>query len=415
MGEVYEATDLLLDRRVAIKVLSPSAGSSAARQVKRLVEEARAVARLEHPNIVTVYQVGEQQGSCFIAMQLVPGVSAGARVRAEGPLPVAEAARIIDEAARGLAAAHDLGLVHRDIKPDNILLGENGAVKVADFGLARQYGFAPEADAHEPVAGTPHYMSPEQAQGLPIDARSDIYSLGVTWYDLLAGRPPFDDSGVTEVIARHVSDPPPPVASFRPDIPEGHAALLEWMMAKAPGQRPQSAREVVDALRSLAPRAGAAARQPPRERNGWRESLRHYATIAGAVTAGIVGVLLGNQFWSASATDDVIAPLGPAAPATARDAAPPAASAPARRPEPPREEKPFTPPGTEPPPPSRSPPLPIKAPPQLAPEVEDAPPPGPRLGPPSFPPDDPGGFGPPPGPGGPPPPPPPPRGGRGRP
>jgi serine/threonine protein kinase len=412
MGEVYEATDLLLDRRVAIKVLSSSAGSSAARQVKRLVEEARAVARLEHPNVVTVYQVGEQQGSCFIAMQLVPGVSAGARVRVEGPLPVAEAARIIGEAARGLAAAHDLGLVHRDIKPDNVLLGENGAVKVADFGLARHCGLAPEADAHEPIAGTPHYMSPEQAQGLPIDARSDIYSLGVTWFDLLAGRPPFDDSGITNVLARLASDTPPPVASFRPDIPEGHAALLEWMMAKDPAQRPSSAHVVVEALERMAPRVAAATRRPAGETNRGRGSSRRHAAIVAVAIAGIAGVLLGNQFWSASATDDEVAPAGPAAHATARGAAPP--PAPARRPAPP-DERPSTPPESEPTPPRRWPPLPIKPPPQLAPEVEDAPPPGPRLGPPPFPPDDAGGFGPPPGPGGPPPPPPPPRGGRGRP
>src|SRR5581483_1193104 len=138
MGTVYEAHDRLLDRRVAIKLLAPCVAARGEDEVNRLLKEARAIARLDHPNVVAVYQVGRHEGTYFIAMQLVRGQSASARLGSAGPLPHDEAARVILEAARGLAAAHELGLVHRDVKPDNILLGEDRSVKVADFGLARE-------------------------------------------------------------------------------------------------------------------------------------------------------------------------------------------------------------------------------------------------------------------------------------
>jgi serine/threonine-protein kinase len=419
MGEVYEANDRLLDRRVALKVLSRGTGGSGDRQVRHLVEEARAAARLEHPNVVTVYQVGEHKGSHFIAMQLVPGVSAGARVREEGPLAPDEAARIILGAARGLAAAHDLGMVHRDIKPDNILLGDKGAVKVADFGLARLHGDTPRGAAPEPIAGTPNFMSPEQARGLPLDYRSDLYSLGATWFYLLAGRPPFDGPGITEILQLQVSAPTPPLAAVRNDVPADHVALLERMMAKDPERRPQGAREVIDALRRLLPESDTEELAAGEKRTK-RRSAVPAAAVAALVIAGIAGTLLGNQLWSFSAgSSDAPGDHEPAAhtPATGsepRPAQPP--PEPVRRSEPQTSEAPSTPPQGAPRSPSSVPPVPVKVPPAF-PAPDDPPPSAPSR--PFIPVEPPGslpGSGPPPGiepP--PPPPPPPPRGGRGRP
>jgi serine/threonine protein kinase len=413
MGEVYEANDRLLDRRVAIKVLSAGPGGADERQVRHLVEEARAAARLEHPNVVTVFQVGEHAGCHFIAMQLVPGVSAGTRVHQHGPLVPAEAVRIVLAAARGLAAAHELGMVHRDIKPDNILLGEKGAVKVADFGLARQHGSAPKDNAPEPIAGTPHFMSPEQARGRPLDHRSDIYSLGATWFYLLAGRPPFDGAGVTETLRKQVSVPPPPLAAIRNDVPPDHAALLERMMAKAPEQRPQSAAEVIDALRRLLPESDTEELPPEERGTSRRRSAARGVAVAALVIAGIGGTLLGNQLWTFSASD--AADPEPEAHTPAAGPAPRPAEA---APEPDRRPDPQAPPPKAPRSPSL-PPAPVKAPPTFDPP-DDPSPPGPGPGRPFAPPEPPGGSpgaGPPPPGAGqpPPPPPPPPRGGRGRP
>jgi serine/threonine-protein kinase len=417
MGEVYEATDRLLDRRVAIKVLSGGAAGAADRQVQHLVEEARAAARLEHPNVVTVYQVGEHRGSHFIAMQLVPGVSAGARVRQHGPLAPDEAARIILGAARGLAAAHDLGMVHRDIKPDNILLGDKGAVKVADFGLARLHGATPRGGAPEPIAGTPNFMSPEQAQGLPLDHRSDIYSLGATWFYLLAGRPPFDGPGVTEILRAQISAPPPPLASVRKDVPSDHAALIESMMAKAASQRPRGTRDVIDTLRRLLPESDTE-ELPAGAGKSRRRSAGPKAAVAALVIAGIAGTLAGNQLWSFSTANGESAgdpEPQPTAPAVGHDPRPSVpVPEPVRRPELQPAEGPPT---RSPRPPASLPPAPVKSPPSLAP-TDDHPPTGPEPSRPFLPPEPPGGgpgAGPPPPGLGEPPPPPPPRGGRGRP
>jgi serine/threonine-protein kinase len=291
MGTVYEAVDLLLARRVAIKLLSPSVAARGEEQVGRLLEEARAVARLEHPNIVAVYQVGRRDGTYFIAMQLVRGQSASQRLRDDGPLPAGEAARVALEAARGLGAAHARGLVHRDVKPDNILLGEDGSVKVADFGLAREpRRAATGVTASDVVVGTPHFMSPEQAQGFAVDARSDLYSLGATWYCLLAGRPPFAGASAFEVMFQHVHEEPPDLARLRRDVPAAHLRLIGRALAKKPADRFQSAADLISELEHV-----FTEEQEARAR-GWRRARRGM-TVAALVLAGLGGAWAARHFW----------------------------------------------------------------------------------------------------------------------
>lgn len=291
MGTVYEAIDHLLDRRVAIKLLSASLASRGPGHVECVLREARAVARLEHPNVVAVYQVGRQDDTYFIAMQLVRGQSASDLVRARGPLPVREAARVILGAARGLGAAHALGLVHRDVKPHNILLGDGGAVKVADFGLARQERRdGPGPTAPDVVAGTPHYMSPEQAQGFPVDARADLYALGATWYCLLTGNPPFAGASAFEVMLQQVYEAPPDLALLRPEVPAAHVRLIDRALAKKPADRFQSAAELIGELERLAA-AEAAVRA-----GGWRRAGRR-AAVAAVVLAGVGGAWAAQHFW----------------------------------------------------------------------------------------------------------------------
>ena len=189
MGTVYLAIDTRLKRNVALKVLPKEMAADEA-AVKRFLREARVAARLNHPNVVAVYDVDRQRGFCFLVMELVDGRTASELLR-EGPLSWTEATRLVADACRGLVAAHEAGLVHRDIKPSNIMRTNDGLVKLADFGLAKVMD--DPGPAKNPltqsgtILGTPHYMSPEQCRGEPVDARSDLYSLGATYYTLLAG------------------------------------------------------------------------------------------------------------------------------------------------------------------------------------------------------------------------------------
>jgi hypothetical protein len=322
MGTVYEAHDRLLDRRVAIKLLSPRLAGRDDKEVERLLREARAVARLDHPNVVAVYQVGRHDGTYYIAMQLVRGRSASALVENTGPLAPAEAAGVVLEAARGLAAAHELGLVHRDVKPDNILVGDDGAVKVVDFGLAREQRPAVSgASCPDGVVGTPHFMSPEQAQGFPVDARGDLYSLGATWYCLLAGRPPFAGESAFEIMLQHISADPPDLARLRPDVPAVHLRLIRRALAKKPADRFQSAADLVAELERL-----AAEEEALLARRGRR--LKRGIGAAVLLFTGLVGAGVARHFWMqpAAAADStiIVQAAGERAPDTA--AVPPEAT-----------------------------------------------------------------------------------------
>ena len=244
MGVVYLAREVHLDRLVAIKLLPPDKASRPALR-ERFLREARLAAKLSHPNIIPIYAVDDASGFVFYVMAYVDGETLAQRVRTRGPLPASEGARVLREVAWALGHAHGQGLVHRDVKPDNILLeGASGRALVADFGIAAATGDA----AGDGVAGTPEFMSPEQALGRDVDARSDIYGLGATAFYALAGRLPFEGTSATEVLAKQVTEPPPPLASLGLPVPRKLALLVDRCLAKEPDHRPSSAEALAEQL-----------------------------------------------------------------------------------------------------------------------------------------------------------------------
>jgi len=244
MGVVYLAREVHLDRLVAIKLLPPDRASIPALR-ERFLREARSAAKLSHPNIIPIHAVDEASGFVFFVMAFVEGITLAERVRTRGPLPSAEASRVLREVAWALAHAHARGLVHRDVKPDNILIeAATGRVLVADFGIAATAGVADT----EGISGTPEFMSPEQALGRPMDARSDVYSLGATAFYTLTGRFPFDGASSTEILAKHVTALLPALAANGLPIPRKLAALVHQCLAKNPDERPASADAVADQL-----------------------------------------------------------------------------------------------------------------------------------------------------------------------
>jgi urea transport system substrate-binding protein len=248
MGVVFEAEDSLLKRRVAIKFLRPSMARSH-QTLERFMREAQAASQIDHPNAVATYDVGEHDGLRFVVLELLEPRSARSFLAFEGPMFWTEATRVVADACRALGAAHATGLVHRDIKPDNILRSRKGVVKLTDFGLAKHT----EADlslTHSGVLlGTPQYMSPEQCQSDRLDARSDIYSMGATYYALLCGKRPFaDKERTTDLLVAHCFGPVPDPGDVVLDLPESVRAIVRRAMAKKPEERFQSADEMIAAL-----------------------------------------------------------------------------------------------------------------------------------------------------------------------
>jgi serine/threonine protein kinase len=252
MGVVFQAEDPHLRRPVALKVMRPHLAASAEFH-RRFLREARLAAAIEHEHIVTVYQVGEDRGVPFLAMQLLRGKTLEDRLeRAGGRLPLPEVLRVGREIAEGLAAAHARGLVHRDIKPANVWLEERrGRVRIVDFGLAR--GSEPDAQWTQAgaVIGTPAYMAPEQASGAVADARCDLFSLGAVLYRAATGQAPFGDRDTMSILHALATRTPVPPHRVVPSLPRMFSGLVMRLLAKDPGDRPQSAREVVEAIEAL--------------------------------------------------------------------------------------------------------------------------------------------------------------------
>ncbi|MGE3804427.1 MAG: serine/threonine-protein kinase [Gemmataceae bacterium] len=259
MGLVLLGEDTRLQRRVALKVMKPEMVSNEVAQ-KRFLEEVRAVASIKNDHIVTIYHVGKEGDVPFFAMELLAGESLDRRLRREGTLALADALRIARETAEGLAAAHQAGIIHRDIKPSNLWLeGPAGRVKVLDFGLARPDQRAEKLTASGHIMGTPDYMSPEQAAGKSVDARSDLFSLGAVLYEMCVGQTPFDRPSVTAVLTALALENPPPISDFEPSFPEPLVKLVQRLLSKQAGHRPGSAAEVCTELRAIEAALGDAA------------------------------------------------------------------------------------------------------------------------------------------------------------
>ncbi|QEG31133.1 Serine/threonine-protein kinase PrkC [Gemmata obscuriglobus] len=247
MGQVYLARQTSLKREVALKLLKNELNANPT-ALARFQAEAQAVAKLNHPNIVHIHQIGEADGLRYMVLEFVEGRNLRDYMARKGPPDLPVTLSIMRQVALALQKAHDQGIVHRDIKPENILVTRKVEVKVTDFGLSRFFT-GEEQPTHLTQSGvtlgTPLYMSPEQVQGHPVDHRSDIYSFGVTCFHLLAGEPPFRGASAFEVALKHVQDPAPQLADLRPDLPADLCGMVHKMMAKKPADRYQSARDVV--------------------------------------------------------------------------------------------------------------------------------------------------------------------------
>ena len=249
MGEVYQAYDSRLDRRVAIKLIRPEQTENETAR-ERFRREARAAAGLSHPSIVQIHDIVKSGESDAIVMELVDGERLSQRI-ARGALPVGEAVRIGREIAEGLACAHARGLIHRDLKPDNVMVTPEGRAKILDFGLAKRLEGEASLTADQRVIGTFRAMSPEQAQSLPLDARSDLFSLGLLLYEMLSGRSPFEGSSTLETLTRICTHRQTPLREIAIGIPEGLSDLVDRLLEKDSARRPQSAHEVASALETF--------------------------------------------------------------------------------------------------------------------------------------------------------------------
>jgi serine/threonine-protein kinase len=277
MGVVFLARDVALDRSVAIKLLPPALAAVPGLR-DRFLREARTAAKLSHPNIVPIHLVEEQDDLVYFVMAYVNGESLGERIRRRGALPPSQVARIVQEVAWALGYSHNHGVVHRDIKPDNILM-EQGSERamVTDFGIARVVE-ADTATAKGELLGTVHYMSPEQATGEPVDGRSDLYSLGVTAFHALTGKLPFESENLPAIIHQHVTKPAPRVASVARRVPVRLAEAVDRCLEKDPGMRFRDAVELANAVDVDA----TARKQVPPEVRSLLRHLRETGVVVGA-------------------------------------------------------------------------------------------------------------------------------------
>ena len=259
MGIVYKAKDPMLERTVAIKTINMGMDRDGAEMYeKRFYQEARAAGGLNHPNIVTVYDIGKTETECYMAMEYIEGAELRTLLLPGKPLPVAQALSIAAQVAEGLAYAHERGVVHRDIKPANIMVPESGAVKITDFGIARMRSSNVQTQTGM-MMGSPKYMSPEQVIGKRADHRTDIFSLGVILYEMLTGATPFAGESVNAVMYQIVNFVPPAPSAINPSAPPALDAIVAGMLAKSLEERFQSAAEVARGLRECERQAQGAA------------------------------------------------------------------------------------------------------------------------------------------------------------
>ena len=263
MGVVYKCNDPRLHRFVAIKALKDKFASQPQYHA-RLLQEAQAIAAISHPNLVQIHAIEQGEGGLpYLVMEFVEGCSAEALIEREGALDPRRALFVVRETAKGLQAAFQKGIIHRDVKPSNILLKSDGQVKVVDFGLAKAIEGAKSITEEGIVLGTPQYISPEQGRGRKTDQRSDIYSLGATFFHLLTGRPPFDKTEQVAVIVAHIHEELPPIHTIRAGVPASFSPVLARMMAKDPESRYQSYGELLQDLYRLEEESRTGVATPP--------------------------------------------------------------------------------------------------------------------------------------------------------
>lgn len=341
MGTVWVAEDPLLARTVAVKVLDPALATDDAVRL-RFRREAVAAAAVSHPNIVATYDTGDDDGTAYIVMELVEGRTLREVIDQLGPLPVPLACDVAGQIADALAAAHARGVVHRDVKPGNVLVQADGRVKVTDFGIAKAADDA-ELTRAGMVIGTARYLAPEQVDGTDVDDRADVYALGLVLYEMLAGRPPFAaDSDVATALAR-LTGGPPPLVEVRPGVPDALAEIVSRALARNPDDRFPSAGAMRDALRSFLDGAHRRGGEPTRPVAVARTSAVPVATVPPGlpVRSGGVGIAGRIVIWAIAfalgalsgfaavraAQRDAPAPepvraaarVGPLTPATVRD------------------------------------------------------------------------------------------------
>lgn len=291
MATVYRGTDTRLDRVLALKVMHPALAADA-EFTSRFIREAKAVARLAHPNVVNVYDQGADGSCVFLAMEYVPGCTLRDVLRDRGALSIRAALDILEPVLAALGAAHRAGLVHRDVKPENVLITEGGLVKVADFGLVRTVAADTAATGATPIGtviGSVSYLSPEQIQQRPADPRSDVYACGIVLYEMLTGRKPHSGDSPTQVIYRHLNEDVPPPSLAVPGLPRELDAIVTTSTARDPGRRPFDAVELLAALqrlrRSLSP-AQLDAEPPASSRTTPQYSTSEPTTMLPTVPAG---------------------------------------------------------------------------------------------------------------------------------
>jgi serine/threonine-protein kinase len=297
MAVVYLAEDSELGRRVAVKVLADQFSADGEFRT-RFVREARLAARLSHPNVVHVYDAGEENGRPFIVMELVPGETVADLLARRGKLPPQEAAALAKQAAHGLQHAHDAGLVHRDVKPQNLIVRDDGVLKIADFGIARA-AESTRLTQLGTVLGTAAYLAPEQALGGNAGPEADVYSLGAVLYELLTGRPPYEFESLADVAAQHRDGTIVPVRDLEPTVPSSLEALVMRCLARDPRFRPQSAGEVAAALTTeeddhadtapTVPLSRRLSRRTPR-RQTWKWIALAAAFAAVVLVLGLIGI-----------------------------------------------------------------------------------------------------------------------------
>jgi non-specific serine/threonine protein kinase len=289
MAVVFAAHDPRLDRRVALKLLPPEYAIDEAFR-ERFLRESRAVAGIDHPNVIPLFDAGEADGQLYIAMRLVEGRDLARVLHETGPLPIGRAIAIVAQIAAGLEAAHRRGLVHRDIKPANVLLTGDDHVYLSDFGLAKLADSVSGLTATGEFMGTVSYIAPEQAEGRPVDARTDIYALGCVLFCCLAGRPPFKKDEQLATVMAHVSEPPPAVTDLRPDCPPALAGVVARALAKSPADRQQDCGELIEQLRAADAGPVDVTRSEPVPVT--RRPVRRGGLLIGAAAAALLAALV---------------------------------------------------------------------------------------------------------------------------